>query len=102
MERPLDSVVLTRMKKFSAMNKLRKAALLVIAKLLSADEINGARAAPGWGTCCCFQALPRFVSSAACWACCRAARTAVSASLAGPGEKVVLAWLLMHTMMEAC
>jgi calcium-dependent protein kinase len=42
MERPLDSVVLSRMKKFSAMNKLRKAALLVIAKLLSADEINGA------------------------------------------------------------
>ena len=42
MERPLDSVVLSRMKKFSAMNKLRKAALLVIAKSLSADEINGA------------------------------------------------------------
>ena len=41
MERPLDSVVLSRMKKFSAMNKLRKAALLVIAKSLSADEING-------------------------------------------------------------
>lgn len=34
MERPLDSVVLTRMKKFSAMNKLRRAALLVIAKTL--------------------------------------------------------------------
>ena len=42
MERPLDSVVLSRMKKFSAMNKLRRAALLVIAKSLSADEINGA------------------------------------------------------------
>ena len=33
--------MLTRMKKFAAMNKLKKAALLVIAKSLNPDEITG-------------------------------------------------------------
>lgn len=40
-DKPLDSVVLTRIKKLSAMNKLKKAALVVMAKSLSQDEING-------------------------------------------------------------
>ena len=40
-DRPLDSVVLTRMAKFAAMNKLKKAALLVAARSLSEAEITG-------------------------------------------------------------
>ena len=40
-DKPLDSVVLTRMAKFAAMNKLKKAALLVAAKQLSEAEITG-------------------------------------------------------------
>ncbi|CAK0733939.1 hypothetical protein CVIRNUC_000358 [Coccomyxa viridis] len=40
-DKPLDSVVLQRMRKLSATNKLKKAALVVMAKSLSADEING-------------------------------------------------------------
>ena len=40
-DKPLDSVVLTRMAKFAAMNKLKKAALLVAAKSLSEAEITG-------------------------------------------------------------
>ncbi|KAK9810447.1 hypothetical protein WJX72_010861 [[Myrmecia] bisecta] len=40
-DRPLDSVVITRMRKFAAMGKLKKAALLVIAKSLSESEISG-------------------------------------------------------------
>ena len=40
-DRPLDNIVLARMKKFAAMNKLKKAALLVIAKSLNPDEIKG-------------------------------------------------------------
>ncbi|CAL8466924.1 g6460 [Coccomyxa elongata] len=41
LDKPLDSVVLTRIKKLSAMNKLKKAALVVMAQSLSEDEING-------------------------------------------------------------
>ena len=41
LDRPLDSVVLSRIKKLSAMNKLKKAALVVMAQSLSEDEING-------------------------------------------------------------
>ena len=40
-DRPLDSVVLTRMAKFAAMNKLKKAALLVAARSLTEAEITG-------------------------------------------------------------
>ena len=40
-DKPLDSVVLSRMAKFAAMNKLKKAALLVAAKSLSEAEITG-------------------------------------------------------------
>ncbi|AQK62480.1 calcium-dependent protein kinase 10 [Zea mays] len=42
-DRPLDSAVLSRMKQFSAMNKLKKMALRVIAENLSEDEIAGLR-----------------------------------------------------------
>ncbi|KAJ7545739.1 hypothetical protein O6H91_08G007800 [Diphasiastrum complanatum] len=38
---PLDNVVLSRMKQFSAMNKLKKLALKVIAESLSEEEITG-------------------------------------------------------------
>ncbi|KAE8720891.1 Calcium-dependent protein kinase 2 [Hibiscus syriacus] len=38
---PLDSVVLSRMKQFSSMNKLKKMALKVIAQRLSEEEIAG-------------------------------------------------------------
>eukprot|EP00249_Psilotum_nudum_P023167 c28768_g2_i3 orf=435-2036(+) len=38
---PLGDVVLTRLKQFSAMNKLKKRALRVIAEHLSGDEIEG-------------------------------------------------------------
>lgn len=41
LDKPLDSVVLSRIKKLSAMNKLKKAALVVMAQSLSKDEING-------------------------------------------------------------
>ncbi|KAE8717065.1 Calcium-dependent protein kinase 1 [Hibiscus syriacus] len=41
MDKPLDSVVLSRMKQFSAMNKLKKMALKVIAQGLSEEEIAG-------------------------------------------------------------
>ncbi|GKV23206.1 hypothetical protein SLEP1_g32963 [Rubroshorea leprosula] len=40
-DKPLDIAVLTRMKQFSAMNKLKKVALKVIAENLSEEEIVG-------------------------------------------------------------
>ncbi|KAI4320171.1 hypothetical protein MLD38_033677 [Melastoma candidum] len=40
-DKPLDSAVLTRLKQFSAMNKLKKMALRVIAEQLSEEEIGG-------------------------------------------------------------
>ncbi|KAF6147891.1 hypothetical protein GIB67_014471 [Kingdonia uniflora] len=40
-DKPLDSAVLSRLKKFSAMNKLKKMALQVIAEKLAEDEITG-------------------------------------------------------------
>ncbi|PNY01166.1 calcium-dependent protein kinase sk5-like protein, partial [Trifolium pratense] len=40
-DQPLDSAVLTRLKHFSAMNKLKKMALRVIAERLSEEEIGG-------------------------------------------------------------
>ncbi|GLT50040.1 hypothetical protein SLA2020_235520 [Shorea laevis] len=40
-DKPLDSAVLSRMKQFSAMNKLKKMALIVIAQSLSKEEIAG-------------------------------------------------------------
>ncbi|KAK8967447.1 hypothetical protein KSP40_PGU011581 [Platanthera guangdongensis] len=40
-DRPLDSAVLSRLKEFSAMNKLKKMALHVIAESLSEEEIGG-------------------------------------------------------------
>ncbi|XP_010263084.1 PREDICTED: calcium-dependent protein kinase 1-like [Nelumbo nucifera] len=42
-DKPLDSAVLSRLKQFSAMNKLKKMALRVIAESLSEDEIAGLR-----------------------------------------------------------
>ncbi|CAL9194537.1 unnamed protein product [Musa hybrid cultivar] len=40
-DKPLDSAVLSRLKQFSAMNKLKKMAIRVIAEHLSEDEIAG-------------------------------------------------------------
>ncbi|KAK4252991.1 hypothetical protein QN277_010835 [Acacia crassicarpa] len=40
-DRPLDSAVLSRLKQFSEMNKLKKMALRVIAERLSEEEIGG-------------------------------------------------------------
>ncbi|KAJ0982611.1 hypothetical protein J5N97_010866 [Dioscorea zingiberensis] len=40
-DRPLDSAVLSRLKQFSAMNKLKRMALRIIAESLSEDEIAG-------------------------------------------------------------
>ncbi|XP_022746677.1 calcium-dependent protein kinase 20-like isoform X2 [Durio zibethinus] len=40
-DKPLDSAVLSRLKQFSAMNKLKKIAIRVIADSLSEDEIAG-------------------------------------------------------------
>ncbi|KAL7613405.1 calcium-dependent protein kinase 1 [Lactuca sativa] len=40
-DKPLDSAVLSRMKQFTAMNKLKKMALRVIAESLSEEEIAG-------------------------------------------------------------
>ncbi|BFG38413.1 hypothetical protein CerSpe_246870 [Prunus speciosa] len=42
-DKPLDSAVLTRLKQFSAMNKLKKMAIRVIAESLSEEEIAGLR-----------------------------------------------------------
>ncbi|KAG6489599.1 calcium-dependent protein kinase 10-like [Zingiber officinale] len=42
-DRPLDSAVLSRLKQFSAMNKLKKMAIRVIVEHLSEDEIVGLR-----------------------------------------------------------
>ncbi|KAL2327315.1 hypothetical protein Fmac_020742 [Flemingia macrophylla] len=42
-DKPLDSAVLTRLKQFSAMNKLKKIAIRVIAESLSEEEIAGLR-----------------------------------------------------------
>ncbi|KAJ4898907.1 Calcium-dependent protein kinase 5 [Raphanus sativus] len=42
-DRPLDPAVLSRIKQFSAMNKLKKMALKVIAESLSEEEIAGLR-----------------------------------------------------------
>ncbi|KAG5252971.1 calcium-dependent protein [Salix suchowensis] len=41
LDTPLDSAVLSRLKKFSAMNKLKKIAIRVIAESLSEEEIAG-------------------------------------------------------------
>ncbi|KAF5192612.1 Calcium-dependent protein kinase [Thalictrum thalictroides] len=43
-DKPIDSAVLTRMKQFRAMNKLKKLALKVIAENLSEEEIKGLKA----------------------------------------------------------
>ncbi|KAK4480882.1 hypothetical protein RD792_011734 [Penstemon davidsonii] len=40
-DKPLDSAVITRLKQFSAMNKLKKIAIRVIAESLSEEEIAG-------------------------------------------------------------
>ena len=40
-DKPIDSVVITRMRQFAAMNKFKKAALLAVAKSLSPHEIDG-------------------------------------------------------------
>ncbi|KAG0471482.1 hypothetical protein HPP92_016028 [Vanilla planifolia] len=40
-DKPLDSAVLTRLKQFSAMNKLKKMALRIIAENMSEEEIAG-------------------------------------------------------------
>lgn len=40
-DKPLDNVVLGRMKKFAAMNKLKKTALMVVGACLSSEEIAG-------------------------------------------------------------
>jgi calcium-dependent protein kinase len=40
-DKPLDSVVMSRMKQFAAQTKLRKAAILIAAQYLGADEIQG-------------------------------------------------------------
>ncbi|KAH9625705.1 hypothetical protein KSS87_004112, partial [Heliosperma pusillum] len=40
-DKPLDSAVMTRLKQFSAMNKVKKIALRVIAESLSEEEIGG-------------------------------------------------------------
>ncbi|KAL0338727.1 UNVERIFIED_CONTAM: Calcium-dependent protein kinase [Sesamum angustifolium] len=40
-DKPLDSAVLSRLKQFSAMNKLKKIAIRVIAESLSEEEIGG-------------------------------------------------------------
>ncbi|XP_022926208.1 calcium-dependent protein kinase 11-like [Cucurbita moschata] len=40
-DKPIDSAVLSRLKQFSAMNKLKKMALRVIAERLSEEEIGG-------------------------------------------------------------
>eukprot|EP00884_Botryococcus_braunii_P004030 jgi/Botrbrau1/13628/Bobra.0373s0007.1 len=42
-DEPLDSVVLTRMRNFANMNKLKKAALLYIAKNINSKDISGLR-----------------------------------------------------------
>nr|CAB3485410.1 unnamed protein product [Digitaria exilis] len=42
-DRPIDSAVLSRMKQFKAMNKLKQLALKVIAENLSPEEIKGLR-----------------------------------------------------------
>ncbi|KAI8567385.1 hypothetical protein RHMOL_Rhmol02G0118100 [Rhododendron molle] len=43
-DKPIDSAVLTRMKQFRAMNKLKQLALKVIAENLSEEEIKGLKA----------------------------------------------------------
>ncbi|KAJ8754660.1 hypothetical protein K2173_010751 [Erythroxylum novogranatense] len=43
-DKPIDSAVLSRMKQFRAMNKLKKLALKVIAENLSTEEIQGLKA----------------------------------------------------------
>ncbi|KAL9316639.1 hypothetical protein ACSQ67_017640 [Phaseolus vulgaris] len=43
-DKPIDSAVLSRMKQFRAMNKLKKLALKVIAENLSVEEIQGLKA----------------------------------------------------------
>ncbi|XP_027333838.1 calcium-dependent protein kinase 9-like isoform X4 [Abrus precatorius] len=43
-DKPIDSAVLSRMKQFRAMNKLKKLALKVIAENLSEEEIQGLKA----------------------------------------------------------
>ena len=40
-DKPIDNIVLSRMRKFAAMNKLKQAALLVMAKKLNPADIEG-------------------------------------------------------------
>lgn len=45
----LDSVVLTRMRHFAQLNKLKKMALMVVGQSLAPDELAGARGLALWG-----------------------------------------------------
>ena len=40
-DRPMDNVVIARMRKFAAMNKMSKAAILIAAKSLGPEELTG-------------------------------------------------------------
>lgn len=40
-DKPIDNIVVSRMRKFAAMNKLKQAALLVMAKKLNPADIAG-------------------------------------------------------------
>lgn len=42
-DKPLDNVVIERMRQFAGMTKLKKAAFLVVARCLSSEEISGLR-----------------------------------------------------------
>ena len=77
-ERPLDNVILKRMRGFAAMNKLKKEALKVIAAGMTSEEIAGLRsmfhvsrplgmpkASPWPGRCCLLQQA-RLLGAAVC------------------------------------
>ena len=105
-ERPLDNVILKRMRGFAAMNKLKKEALKVIAAGMSQEEIAGLRTmfqvtpthlhTPCHSLQCC-QISVRFQNCRSCQCCCKGCQCR---SIAGDSaaEHRHAAWQVQHAL----
>lgn len=66
-DKPLDNVILSRMRNFSNMNKLKREALKFIATKLSPDEIEGLKQVFKVGGCCDCHAAPTTAHCSTCF-----------------------------------
>ena len=84
-DQPLDNVILSRMRAFAGMNKLKKEALRIIATGISAEEIAGLRAIFQVPSPCCCLVSQQACGPALCLLLCRqtsAAQSLLRAQLA--------------------